>query len=122
MYDKAQKFATVALASKDSTRKTSAAQAMILWHDFMDESPYYQGKRLAKEALALAEKLSPGISKIDPRVPPEDETVPLPPPPGEGVPPDEAGSGNGPPRPGNGGPGNQGGPGGQGRRGPGQRP
>lgn len=82
-YAIARRQAIKAIPSQDKDLKLAEARGMILWHDFLKASRKPLLSSQAPDAKTLAERLSPGISKIEPRVHPGNGQIILPPPPGE---------------------------------------
>ncbi len=84
----AKDFADEAIKSKDPKQKETAAQILVLWYDFLhDKAPLQVHKRLAPGVKDMAEKLKPGIMKIEPRGIPEAEDIDIPLPPTDAPPP-----------------------------------
>ena len=89
-FAEAKSYAADALKSKDKRDMETAAQSLILWHDFFLKSPWPAHAPLASEAKELAERYQPGIASIKPRKNPGHDGPPLPPDMGEGPPGGEA--------------------------------
>ncbi len=79
-YTRVKRVAGQAALDRNDPAIQDAARAMILWHDFLVESPLPMERKMADDARATADKLVPGIAKVQPRVLPEDKSIPLPPP------------------------------------------
>jgi len=79
-YARAKRFAAGSKINNDEASIEVAAQALVLWSDFLREAPLPLHRKWANDAKQMAEKLKPGIDKIKPRVTPADPSAILPPP------------------------------------------
>lgn len=78
-FARARIYAESALKGNDAAKKKLAGQVMILWSDFFADSVRPTHKNLAGVSKSMANKLSPGIESVQPRVEPMVDGVPLPP-------------------------------------------
>jgi hypothetical protein len=77
-YFMARQWAAKAKASGNASQIEKGARALILWHDFFEQSPHAEHVAYVEESQKLAEQYSPGITN-KPRVQPSAGGPPLPP-------------------------------------------
>jgi len=77
-YFMARQWAAKAKAGGNAAQIEKGARALILWHDFFEQSPHAEHVTYIEESQKLAEQYSPGITN-KPRVQPTGGGPPLPP-------------------------------------------